>query len=291
MLSIYNTTRFQYQGLQNYADPRIDWFGAIEFDVGAPMSPYRVYSQTQQNYPSAPPPNLLLNPSFEEGAASWRCDAGPANNISCSSVSGVAQNGSKSMLIESRNVSSLNSVAGGAYQVVTLEPNTTYTLSGWMKSEGLEGVGDQAVRFATPCVASSSDAAGCYQTGLGSGSHTWSRIYSVFKTGSDGRAYVYGGYFNKSVGKVWVDNLKLEKGEFPIVTVYAREFTKALVLMRPVNYTFNKSIGIDTKVNLNLVQSYNVVDSNGTASQASVSSVDIKAYEGMILAKTVRNWP
>ena len=68
------------------------------------------------------PPNLLQNPSFEDGEEHWNIWGG------ASRVEGNAQDGNWAVQASSGN---------GSEQYVTgLRPNTTYRLSGWGKVEG-----------------------------------------------------------------------------------------------------------------------------------------------------------
>jgi beta-glucanase (GH16 family) len=82
------------------------------------------------------PPNLLLNPSFEDGEEHWNIWGG------ASRVEGNAQDGNWAVQASSGN---------GSEQYVTgLRPNTTYRLSGWGKVEGELSMGIGAKNYGGP---------------------------------------------------------------------------------------------------------------------------------------------
>jgi len=75
---------------------------------------------------SAPtePPNLLIDPGFEDGSSAWSIWGGAERSL------GDARSGEWALKATATN---------GAEQVVTgLEPNTTYRLSGWGKNTGTQ---------------------------------------------------------------------------------------------------------------------------------------------------------
>jgi beta-glucanase (GH16 family) len=97
-----------------------DWPGAPDASTIFPATMYVDYVRVYQNDSSSEPPaseNLVLNPGFEDGFSlapwtSW-------GNVSV--VGNNAYSGSNAVYVDG---------SGAAEQIVTVEPNTTYTLSG-----------------------------------------------------------------------------------------------------------------------------------------------------------------
>ncbi len=74
------------------------------------------------------PANLLLNPGFEDGAASWVNATGTGRSIDTT----ASQSGVQSLKITASASSGRN-----AYQQVTITGGVSYQVSGWIKTSGL----------------------------------------------------------------------------------------------------------------------------------------------------------
>ncbi|GLX54356.1 chitinase [Streptomyces hygroscopicus subsp. hygroscopicus] len=126
-------------------------------------------------------PTALANGDFESGSLSpWTCDSGAAV------VSSPAHGGSHALKTEPTS-----SATGQCAQTLTLKPNTSYTLSGWVQgSYAYLGVSGGAT--ASTWTSSSS----------------WQKLTVPFTTGSSGTVtvYVHGWY---AQGTVYADDLAL----------------------------------------------------------------------------------
>lgn len=69
--------------------------------------------------------------------------------------------------------------------------------------------------------------------------------------------------------------------------IYAREFSKALVLLKPMPSASSQDIGDNTATTIDLGRDYFPINSDGTLGQAS-SKVQIRNYEGMVLQKILK---
>ncbi len=282
-----NMTYFDYQNGSNYARPWDDWFEAIEFDIGQPTGDFYIYDSSQSNYPSQAPTNLVKNGNFEtiSGATpptipnDWRCGVW-AGNVSCR-IANIAKTGSHSIELEASN----NGI-GGAFQYVTLKPNATYTLSAWIKTENLtrsDGAPIQLYTYAGPDTNWNLQSGG---TTIG-GTRDWLLVSRVFKTGNNTTgAYVYAGQTQQSNGKAWIDDVRLEEGEYPVNLIYARKFTKGLVLLKPMPESGDKALGDSTASTHKLDRTYYPVNSDGTFGEG-INEISLKNYQGAILSNTL----
>ena len=129
----------------------------------------------------ASPSNLIQNAGFESGSANWNV------NWFADVVSGQANNGSQSIR-----------VGGGANQGSTeqtinnLSPNTTYTLSGWLKADDSATVVLGVKNHGATEQASTSVSGSTYQQRtltFTTGNSATTAIIYVYKNGGNGYAY------------------------------------------------------------------------------------------------------
>jgi hypothetical protein len=287
-LSAAPNTYLMYSDDSAYATPSQDWFEAMACDVGSPVGNYYVYASDQAGYPSPPPANAVPNPSFEsnnDGDPSlpdgWA--KGNWTGSVAAALSPVHHSGAFSLML-----TSTGNNTGGAYQHLVLKPSTTYTLSAWIKTSQLQAASASASIVARIVLyPGPGGATGTPSAGVGSGTQDWILVSSVFTTGADTTgAYIYGGQIYGASGTAWFDDLRVEEGNFPLRTVFAREYENALVLLRPID-TASQAIdnyGDATGTTLALNAPYRLLASDGTLGPAS-TSVTLRNYEGAVLIK------
>jgi len=149
--------------------------------------------------------NLLLNGDFENG------DYLPANWLPDSWASGAAfvwdntqsHQGSRSVKI---SLTTLNDARW--IQTLTVQPNTDYRLSGWIKTENVAHSSGSVDAGANLSIYGTWD----HTTGL-IGTNAWTNVSMTFKTGSDSHIIIAArlGYWSgTTTGTAWFDELKLE---------------------------------------------------------------------------------
>ena len=154
---------------------------------------------------AGPSANLLPNPSFEDqasgGVPGWTSRAWSGETNAQWSVARPGRTGGRCLTIRSENGSDAAWTA-----TVTVEPNTFYRLSGWIKTQDVQGaVGAllniqnmQHVR--TPGVTGTKD---------------WTRVSTVFRTGTTTTLEInclFGGW-GVSTGQAWYDDVSVEPME------------------------------------------------------------------------------
>ncbi|MDD4870643.1 MAG: putative glycoside hydrolase [Kiritimatiellae bacterium] len=214
---------FSYFGFGShpYAKVTQQWFKAIEFDIGRPMNDYHLVSEKETST-ITDRTNLLKNGGFESAdkngkPAEWK----PAQPVDLDSVTCHGGQSSSRITSTSKQNNNLNN------QYVKLKQQTTYTLTVWIKTENVTGTpGAQIYPYEF-------DGA----TGAGpaitlTGSTDWKRYRQVFTTANDGDGRITFRMFG-ATGTAWFDDIELVEGAIFANTVYAREFTKGLVLVKP----------------------------------------------------------
>jgi len=198
------------------------WYNrAADYDIGAPVGEYEkvVIEQTEQ----AEGENLLPNGDFEVDADG---DGLPDEwEVALPLVfdEEVKHSGDRSVRIDSDSTA-INNFSKGW---VDLQPNTTYTLSGWMKTNRIEGgQGAQIYPYEFD------GAQGASISIVMRGTNDWTPVSQVFRTGEDGSGRitfrVYG-----STGTAWFDDLRVVEGAVAPQAVLQRRFERALVVLRP----------------------------------------------------------
>jgi hypothetical protein len=172
--------------------------------VGTPADGGTWWSFTTQDPP--PSHNLLMNSSFEEGDnnPTWWSKGGwhmPYSNYTWDST--VAHWGVRSVKIS-------NNTANDAYwsQNIQVQPNSTYRLSGWIKTENVSNtseINNHGAHLSTYGFWT-------YSTGF-FGTNDWSYVSYLINTGSNTNIIVtarIGTYSGTATGTAWFDDLKLE---------------------------------------------------------------------------------
>jgi len=128
-------------------------------------------------------------------------------------VSGASASGDRSV-----RISSTEGVDASWNQTVEVEPDTEYTLSGWIKTENVENLEDTGFVDITPVgaalnvdeVGGASDAD--VRTDGITGTTDWAEVSVTFNSGSNSELTVNGllGGWGESTGTAWYDNLALE---------------------------------------------------------------------------------
>jgi putative membrane-bound dehydrogenase-like protein len=149
-----------------------------------------------------PAVNIIANPSFENETAGkpldWntRTYSGRATH----SLSDIARTGARSIRIESTEGSDTS-----YFTRVALEPNTTYRLSAWIKTENLKGArGAQLNLHEAQGIDGS-------KTPAISGTKDWTRVESIFNSGGHTELTInclFGGW-GRSTGVAWFDDIEL----------------------------------------------------------------------------------
>ena len=244
------------------------WFKAIERDIGQPTGEYYLFSRQEHRTPPGGK-NLLANPGFELAASSgkpaeWRV----AEPLELDAQ--VKHSGRYSVRIRSRSAA-INNITS---QYVTLKPHSHYTLSVWVKTEnvaGEPGANAYAYEFQGLRADTSSIAI--------DGTHDWKLYRQVLSTGDGTRGRInlrmYG-----ATGTAWFDDLELTEGVIATGDVFARRFTKGLVLVRP--YVGGR-FGDENASTHSLPGTYRLLAADGSLGPA-VRSVRLRNGEAAILA-------
>ncbi|MCD6360794.1 MAG: hypothetical protein J7M38_07995, partial [Armatimonadetes bacterium] len=200
----------------------VSWYNAAaDYDVGEPLGPYEKIVISRAGETEAE--NLLANGDFELDEDGDGLPDGWEIAPPVVFDEDVVKSGKRSVRIDSDSVT----INNFSKYWVTLKPDTTYTFSGWMKTENITGgQGAQMYPYAFD------GAAGGGIRMVLHGTNDWTHMSQTFKTADDveGRVNfrVYG-----STGTAWFDDLRLTEGADADVVIYARRFSKALVLVRP----------------------------------------------------------
>ncbi len=208
---------FTYFGFGSHPYARVTdlWFNAIATDLGQPVGEYRLFSESEHSTVKDAT-NLLKNSGFETNG-DWRF-VKPVERDS-----DVKHDGKFSTRIasDSTQINNINQ------QHVTLKPRTTYTLTAWIKTENVHGSpGAQVYPYEF------AGAAGASQEITITGTTGWKRYRQVFTTGDDATGRINFRMFD-ATGTAWFDDIELTEGAIFTDAVFAREFTKGLVLIKP----------------------------------------------------------
>jgi hypothetical protein len=112
-------------------------------------------------------------------------------------------------------------------QYAQLKPRTAYTLTAWIKSR--EVVGSPGAQV-YPHEFDGAVNAG--QNMTVQGTTDWTRYRQTFTTGQDGEGRINFRMYG-ATGTAWFDDIELVEGALFTETIFARQFTKGLVLVRP----------------------------------------------------------
>jgi len=253
-------------GQHPYVHSERKFFGAVEFDIGRPKGDYFVFHEEKVK-PTGE--NLLKNGGFEEGTLDGWAPAEPVAVVPDSPRTGRFCACIRS---DSVNINNINR------QFVTLEPDTYYTLSGWIKVKDVSG--SAAVQI-YPHDFNDADTGrrGFILIATG-GTHDWRFFSGVFKTGKDTRGRI-NFRICQATGTAWFDDISLVKGKFFSYKVFGREFEKALVLVRPSAFI---SYDDSTARKFKLPAKMRPLKADGTLGEPT-NSISLRNGEAAILIK------
>ncbi len=213
--------RFTFYGYGRHPYARVTklWFRGMQVDLGEPAGPYKLWARIDPAAGRAKK-NLLPEGDFER----WDAAGKPRGWLAAPPLAKdakVKHSGAASVRIESKTtvINNINK------RYVRLKPHTTYTLIAWAKTERVEGrPGAQVYPYEFKGV----------KTGMltWTGTKDWTEQRLVFRTGDDAEGRinfrVYG-----AAGTVWFDDIRLVEGMAAASEVFARRYTKGLVLVKP----------------------------------------------------------
>jgi hypothetical protein len=254
-------------GSHPYHQPERHWFKAIEHDIGQPSGDYLLLSRSERR--SGPGgPNLLTNGGFEQAGppgkpSGWKL----AEPIVLDSQVKHAGRYSVRILSTSTQVNNIN------YQYVTLKPHTRYTLSGWIRVDNVQG--SPGVNLYAYEFRGMKDPAGGITV---KGSGDWRLLRHVFTTGEGERGRINFRMFG-ATGTAWLDDLELVEGAIYSDAVYARKYTRGMVLVKP---STGAGYGEDTRSEIRLDRAYQALAADGSLGPAT-DRVSMRSGEGAIL--------
>jgi hypothetical protein len=257
-------------------DPYLDWegslfFDALNFNVGSPKGKYYSFSSQYGQKD-----NNVYNGNFEAADADNKPAGWDLPNSASLEIASEAECGlnGKCIRIHTDIISNyLNS------QQVTLKPNTTYTLSAFVKTENVQG---GKLFYGANIFPHDFDDSLPQFTGCGTslrGTNNWTPVYCTFTTGTDVTGTV-NFRIQHGTGTAWFDRIELRKG-VPR-TVFARKYSKALVLVRP---RASEEAGYDDPVSYQLRNFYSRISADGSLGAPS-DSVMLHSGEAAILGCT-----
>lgn len=255
-------------GRHPYGQATSWYFPALEFDIGQPVGEFEKIVLDDGAAPEGE--NLLPNGDFEidddgDGLPDgW--EIAPPVVLDEQTV----HSGNRSVRIDSDNMA-INNINRGW---VTLKPNTIYTLTGWMKTENV--VGGQGAQIYPY------DFEGAQTGGISivmHGTNDWTQVRQVFRTGDDPQGRISFRIYG-STGTAWFDDLRLVEGMLVEQIIFRREFTNALVLLRPSLPA--AGWGDETAVVYPLNGTYRPLQVDGTLGEA-VEEIALRLGEAAIL--------
>lgn len=241
---------------------------AVDYDTGTPVGGYEevVIGESLD----AGGENLLPNGDFEADADG---DGLPDEWEVASPLvfdEEVRHSGKRSVRVDSDSVTTNNFSKGW----VDLQPNTTYTLTGWMKTEAIEG-GQGAQIY--PYEFDGAEGGGINI--IMRGTNDWTPVSQVFRTGDDGHGRinfrVYG-----STGVAWFDGLRLVEGAVAPQVLLERRFTNARVILRPAVPALGW--GDETAIEYALGANHRPLQADGTLGEPT-DTARLRPGEAMIL--------
>lgn len=197
------------------------WFKAIEHDLGKPVGEYYLMSETERSTVTDTC-NLLANGDFELSddrgkPTEWQL----VEPIQADSSANHDGRNSAMIVSNSLQINNINK------QYVKLKPHTDYTLTAWIKTRDIVGnPGAQVYPYEFD------DAKGAGPAISVTGTTDWKRYRQTFTSSDDAEGRINFRVFG-ATGTAWFDGLELVEGTVYTETVFARKFTKGLVLIRP----------------------------------------------------------
>ena len=264
--------RFTYFGFGRHPYAKVEklWFPAMKVDFGEPLGPYELFSDSMPPVAESAK-NLLVNGGFER-ASTKNGKLPDAWQIVPPAVldPAVRHSGKYSVCIAGHG-RGINNICK---QYVHLKPHTTYTLTAWARTETVDGdPGAQVYPYEFDGVPAS------MMTWVGTGG--WQEQRMLFRTGDDLIGRINFRMYGAS-GTVWFDDIRLIEGVAVRSRVFARRYTKALVLVKPY---IGGPFGDDTATQHVLPTGvWRPLRADGTRAPP-VRSVRLRSGEAVILAR------
>jgi len=250
LLGMDETSTFYFQN-PNDKD-KATYYPEWDISLGPPIGKYYLLADRPSNNIK-----LVQNPSFEYGLDGWLVDSWQGKVIVNVDESNYKE-GTKSIQLTSDGNN-----YGGIYQTISLKPNTTYTFSGWIKTDNLLGYDYKPAQIYLV----ESEGGPVHRIGLGGtgkiSNEDWTYVCETFTTGDDISGAYIGIAFFGAEGVAWFDDIRIEEG----IKVYARDFENGKVL---VNTTYGRCT-------IDLDKPYKTLEGE------IVNSVNIGPHEGVIL--------
>ncbi|MFQ6097294.1 MAG: putative glycoside hydrolase [Armatimonadota bacterium] len=223
------------------------WFDAIAYDIGEPKGDYYVFAEGTDDLPQG---NLLENGDFE---ALPNADGTPSGWTAAPPVELVAdeKHGGDSCVKIASDSPAINNINK---QYVRLKPDTAYTLCAWIKTRDVTGNGAQVYPY---------EFEGATGGGIAiavTGTTDWTFYSQVFKTGADAEGRINYRIFG-GTGTAWFDDIRLIEGAHGNWKVLARDYDRALVLVKP---PLGVGYGDDTATTLRLPRPLRLLNMDAT---------------------------
>ncbi|UCE73495.1 MAG: carbohydrate binding domain-containing protein [Methanomassiliicoccales archaeon] len=260
-----NYTYYGYGAHGGYHLDEEKWFDAVNYDIGQPLGSYNILDDSSGYTKETE--NNLINGDFE---IDDDFDGNPDHWVAAEPVEldpDIKYEGNYSVKIQTETqINNIN------WQSVTLEPYTTYTLSGRIKTDDVTGQGAQIYIFDFNDLQESDSWI------VVRGTTDWTFFHLTFTTGSDTEGNIK--YRIKDgTGTAWFDDFHLTEGSYEKYTVFARDFENATVLLRnPLN------VGDNTTIAFELDGIYRQLKADGTL-EAPSNTVELMGGEGVILVR------
>lgn len=262
--------RFTYFGFGGHPYEHVTRlsFPAMRADLGEPDGSYYVMASGGSATEDAAT-NLLPQGGFEEAG-----DAGnPAGWLAAEPVerdTTVKRSGTASVRIrsESRGVNNINMAH------LRLRPNTSYTLIAWARTDSVSGSpGAEVYPYGF-------EEAGAENMMTWTGTEDWTEQRVVIHTRESAEGRINFRLFG-ATGTVWFDDLRLIKGMHVPWQVFARKYTKGLVLVKPYS---GGTFGDDTATRHRLPGRFRLLHPDGSAGEPT-EEVTLRNGEAAVLLK------
>lgn len=258
-------------GKHPYDKSEINWFAAMDYDLGKPIDKFKVIMNTAGQAPLKS--NLLKNSGFElpknkNRIPSWNLD----KSTIISRERKESGNWSAKITSKSLQANILNS------QTITLKPYTIYTAGGFIATDNLTGAGGaQIYPYGEDNVQDIDNAVNVYFRST----EAWRFFSCVFKTGESGNVRINFRVRN-AIGTAWFDNLFLVEGSYPYGKVYSRTYEKGLVFVKiGANDNFARN---DQAATIDLDDEYKLLRYDATLSEP-VRKIKLINNEACILIR------
>lgn len=227
---VHGNFTYFFVGKHPYINVLENWFDAISFDIGKPKGKYYIFNTS---FDIIPQENIIKNGGFEidsgidfyANRSDDNCianDSKPDGWIPCEPVEmvkDIKHSGNYSVMINATDYNNNNINK----QYVSLEKNTSYTLRGWIKTLNVKKYGAQIYAWEFE------NATSCFL--IQKGTKDWNFYSKIFQIKND----TYGriNFRIHGNGTAWFDDISLIKGAYYDYKVFARDFERALVVVKP----------------------------------------------------------